>query len=53
MQTKRRHEVDIFTPAEVDKLAGKMPAELRASVVLAGWCGPYGGARHQSCTEGT
>jgi len=39
MQTKRRREIDILTPAEVDKLAAKMPAELRASVVLAAWCG--------------
>ncbi|WP_407689361.1 tyrosine-type recombinase/integrase [Mycobacterium sp. HUMS_1102779] len=39
MQTKRRREVDILTPAEVDKLAAKMPAQLRASVVMAAWCG--------------
>jgi integrase len=39
MQTKRRRDVDILTPAEVDKLAAKMPAELRASVTLAAWCG--------------
>ncbi len=39
MQTKRRRDVDVLTPAELDKLAGKMPAELRASVLLAGWCG--------------
>ncbi|MGH3966991.1 MAG: tyrosine-type recombinase/integrase, partial [Mycobacterium sp.] len=39
MQTKRRREVDILTPAQVDKLATKMPATLRASVVLAAWCG--------------
>lgn len=39
MQTKRRREVDILTPAEVDKLASKMPANLRASVILAAWCG--------------
>jgi integrase len=39
MQTKRRRDVDILTPAEVDKLASKMPARLRASVVLAAWCG--------------
>jgi len=39
MQTKRRREVDILTPAQVDKLASKMPARLRASVVLAAWCG--------------
>jgi integrase len=39
MQTKRRRDVDILTPAEVDRLASKMPAPLRASVVLAAWCG--------------
>jgi len=39
MQTKRRRDVDILTPAQVDKLAAKMPAALRASVVLAAWCG--------------
>jgi integrase len=39
MQTKRRRDVDILTPVQVDKLAAKMPAPLRASVVLAAWCG--------------
>jgi integrase len=39
MGTKRRRDVDILTPAELDKLAAKMPAELHASVVLAAWCG--------------
>lgn len=39
MQTKRRREVDILTPAEVDRLADAMPPELRASVLLAAWCG--------------
>lgn len=39
MQTKRKRDVDILGPAEVDKLAGKMPAQLRASVLLAAWCG--------------
>ncbi|WP_373234864.1 tyrosine-type recombinase/integrase [Mycobacterium marinum] len=39
MQTKRKRDVDVLTPAELDKLASKMPAELRASVLLAGWCG--------------
>jgi integrase len=39
MQTKRRRDVDILTPAQVDKLATKMPSALRASVVLAAWCG--------------
>jgi integrase len=35
----RRHDIDILTPAELDGLASKMPAELRASVLLAAWCG--------------
>ncbi|BDX30932.1 putative prophage phiRv2 integrase [Mycobacterium antarcticum] len=39
MQTKRKRDVSVLTPAEVDKLAAKMPAELRASVILAAWCG--------------
>lgn len=39
MQTKRRRDVEILTPAEVDGLAAKMPPELQASVVLAAWCG--------------
>lgn len=39
MQTNRKRDVDVLTPAELDKLAAKMPAELRASVLLAGWCG--------------
>ena len=39
MQTSRRRDVDILTPAELDRLAAKMPANLRASVVLAAWCG--------------
>lgn len=39
MQTKRRREVEILTPVEVNTLAGKMPVELRASVILAAWCG--------------
>lgn len=39
MQTKRKRDVDVLSPAEVDRLASKMPAGLRASVVLAAWCG--------------
>jgi integrase len=39
MQTKRKHDVNVLTPAEVDRLAAEMPAELRASVILAAWCG--------------
>jgi integrase len=39
MQTKRRRDIDILTPAEVNRLAAKMPPQLRASVILAAWCG--------------
>jgi integrase len=39
MQTKRKRDVDVLSPAEVDRLAGKMPPRLAASVVLAAWCG--------------
>lgn len=39
MQTKRRREIDVLTPAEVDRLAAEMPANLHASVLLAAWCG--------------
>jgi integrase len=39
MQTKRRRDVDSLTPAEVNRLASKMPPSLRASVLLAAWCG--------------
>lgn len=38
-QTKRRHQVDVLTPAELDKLAKKMPAHLQLTVTLAAWCG--------------
>lgn len=39
MQTKRRRNIDILTPAQVDQLAAEMPAQLHASVILAAWCG--------------
>ncbi|WP_322859154.1 tyrosine-type recombinase/integrase [Mycobacterium europaeum] len=39
MQTTRRRDVDILTPTEVNRLASKMPPNLRASVLLAAWCG--------------
>lgn len=39
MQTQRKRDVEVLTPAQVDRLASKMPANLRASVVLAAWCG--------------
>jgi integrase len=39
MQTSRKREVEVLTPAEVDKLAAQMPPELRMSVLLAAWCG--------------
>lgn len=38
-QTKRRHKVDVLSPAELDKLAKKMPAHMQLSVTLAAWCG--------------
>jgi integrase len=39
MQTKRKRAVDVITPAEVERLAAEMPENLRASVVMAAWCG--------------
>jgi integrase len=39
MQTKRKRDVEVLTPAQVERLASKMPARLRASVLLAAWCG--------------
>lgn len=39
MQSSRKRDVDILSHAELDKLAAKMPAGLRASVLLAAWCG--------------
>lgn len=39
MQTKRKRDVEVLSPAQVDRLAGKMPVHLRASVILAAWCG--------------
>ncbi len=38
-QVKRRHQVDVLTIAELDKLATKMPKPWRMSVTLAAWCG--------------
>jgi integrase len=38
-QTQRKRDIDVLTPAEVDKLAAKMPPRLGASVLLAAWCG--------------
>ena len=39
MQTKRKRDVDVIGPAQVDRLASEMPANLRASVIMAAWCG--------------
>ena len=39
MQTQRKRAVDVLTPAQLNQLAAAMPAELSASVLLAGWCG--------------
>ncbi|WRO41767.1 Site-specific integrase [Mycobacterium canetti] len=38
-QTKRRRQVEVLTPAELTRLAAKMPARLAMSVTLAAWCG--------------
>jgi integrase len=37
-QTRRRKDIDVLAPAEVDRLAAAMPPQLRASVILAAWC---------------
>ncbi|UOT02266.1 site-specific integrase [Rhodococcus opacus] len=37
--TKRSREITLITPAELTALADAMPAPLRVSVLLAGWCG--------------
>ncbi|MCV6980610.1 site-specific integrase [Mycolicibacterium pulveris] len=39
MSTERKRDIEVLTPAELDKLASKMPAPLRASVLLAAFCG--------------
>ncbi|TXI51716.1 MAG: site-specific integrase [Mycolicibacter arupensis] len=39
MQTDRKRDVNVLTPAQVDRLASKMPDHLRASVIMAAWCG--------------
>jgi len=39
MQTGRKRDVDVLTPAEVAQLAAAMPPALRMSVLLAAWCG--------------
>jgi integrase len=39
MQTTRRRDIELLTPAELDRLAARMPASLRASVVMAAWLG--------------
>jgi integrase len=38
-QTQRKRDIHVLTPAEVDKLAANMPPQLRASVLMAAWCG--------------
>ena len=43
----------MLTPAEVDKLAAKMPARLRASVLMAAWCAIALGRDRQSCAGAT
>jgi len=38
-QAQRKRDIDVLTPADVDKLAANMPPQLRASVLMAAWCG--------------
>ena len=52
MQANRKRDVDVLTPALVDRLAAKMPARLRASVLLAAWCGLRWGET-RSCAAAT
>ena len=53
MQTKRRREIDILTPAEVDKLAAKMPAELARQRAAGGVVWVCGGGRPRSFAGAT
>jgi integrase len=39
MRNQRKRAVDVIGPAEVDRLASEMPENLRASVLMAAWCG--------------
>lgn len=39
MATKRKRTIDVIGPADVDRLAAEMPEHLRASVLMAAWCG--------------
>lgn len=39
MQTKRKRQVDVIGPDQVERLAAEMPANLAASVTMAAWCG--------------
>jgi integrase len=39
MATERKREVHLLTEADLNKLAKAMPSYLRASVILAAWCG--------------
>jgi integrase len=39
MATKRKRAIDVIGPADVERLAAEMPEHLRASVVMAAWCG--------------
>lgn len=46
-----RCDIDLITPAELDKLAAKMPPRLRASVIMAAWLGLPGGVRPANSAE--
>lgn len=37
--SRRRREIVVLTPAELEKLAAEMPPGLALSVLLMGWCG--------------
>lgn len=39
MQTKRKRDIELVTPAELASLAAAMPAELSCAVLILGWCG--------------
>lgn len=39
MSTKRKRDVVLLTGDELHAVAGEMPANLRAAVLLLGWCG--------------
>ncbi len=38
MTTKRKKQITVLSAVDIGKLADEMPAHLRASVLIAGWC---------------